>query len=620
MNLSKVLKSIELTFSRLCSKGRIELTKNSWFFSLGHVIIPLQLGMQLLVGYNQSTSFIIGLFIISLGWTIYLLRNVQHNKKNRSFRPLNIRLLIGVDTLIYTSILLLPTWQWYDQTWVVEGIILLYAAEYGIKATSWFGLFCLANKLGFHLIQGNLMDSLGKVASFLFAMCTIIFFIGFATDKLYRVAYFDSLTMLPNRLMFKQRLQQAIEAAKQNHKELAVMFLDLNRFKNINDTFGHDVGDKLLAAVSKRINDYIGDNNTLSRLGGDEFTILMTPFDHSSDTIRFAEDLSLVFKQPWIIEGLELHITTSIGIAMYPLHGEDVSTLMKNADKAMYHSKKLGIHYAMYDLSTNDLLMDPIQLETSLRHALKRDELEVYYQPKINISTGNMIGCEALLRWKHPTLGYISPLSFIPIAEESGLIIPIGEWVLRKACAQHKAWIQAGLPALGIAVNFSARQFQQQNLLEIIKEVVHETQIDCSYLEIEITESIAMHNVDYAITTMKSLKEMGIKIAIDDFGTAYSSLNYLIKFPVDSLKIDQSFVREIITNNDQAIIVTIIILMAKRLNLKVIAEGIETWEQLDFLMKHNCDEGQGYYFREPVPADLFAQNFLTSFNSLYQAG
>lgn len=421
------------------------------------------------------------------------------------------------------------------------------------------------------------------------------------------LANFDQLTGLPNRFMLHDRVKYLLNLAQRNSESLTVMLLDLDHFKNINDTLGHTIGDKVLIEVANRIKVTIRDQDTVSRLGGDEF-IMLFPNTNSKAAMHIATKLIAVISKSSIIEQHELTITPSIGIAIYPDDGKNFETLQKNADTAMYKVKdesRNGFHFFTQEMQLN--LARNLQLENALRHALKRNELQMYYQPQISILNGKIIGAEALLRWNHPELGMISPAEFIPIAESSGQIIEIGEWILKTSIAQTKKWIDAGLPPMIIAVNLSAIQFRQTNLLKMVTDILEEVQLPNEYLELELTEAVTMHDPESVINVMNAFHEQGIRMSIDDFGTGYSSLSYLKKFKVYKLKIDQSFIHDISDDPDDRAIVSAIIDMAHNLGLQTIAEGVETAEQLAFLRLQGCNEVQGYYFSKPLPCTEFEE-------------
>ncbi|WP_165912716.1 sensor domain-containing protein [Effusibacillus lacus] len=425
-----------------------------------------------------------------------------------------------------------------------------------------------------------------------------------AIETINHMAYHDILTDLPNRRFFQEQLRVGLQHAKAQGEKLAVVFLDLDRFKVINDTYGHGAGDRLLQIIADRLQDCRGDNEVVARMGGDEFTLLIPGIKEAEDALGTVQRVFRALKEPIFINGLEVHITTSIGIAVYPNDGEDAETLMKHADSAMYRAKEQGKNN--YQFFAPVLSSDWVQwltLENDLRKALERKEFKIYYQPQISIRTGRVIGLEALIRWHHPEKGLISPAQFIPLAEETGLIVPIGEWVLWEACRQNREWQDAGYAKMRIAVNTSARQFQQGNLAQTVQNVLRETGLDPRWLELELTESAAMHQAENVIDILQQIKKLGVSISIDDFGTGYSSLNYLKRFPVDFLKIDQTFVHDINQDSDDAVIVNAMIAVAHSLNLKVVAEGVETQEQLDFLKQRRCDVVQGYFFSKPVPGE-----------------
>jgi diguanylate cyclase (GGDEF)-like protein/PAS domain S-box-containing protein len=438
--------------------------------------------------------------------------------------------------------------------------------------------------------------------------------------KMAHVSQHDSLTDLPNRLLLNDRLSQAIALALRNNKKMAVLLLDLDRFKHVNDTLGHYVGDRLLKEIAKRIKGCMREADTVSRQGGDEFIILLQEVSDSIGTARAAAQVLSLIAQPYSIDGHEIHITGSLGISVCPDDGEDSDTLIKHADAAMYQAKMHGRNkYQFFTRGINERAVKRFALEGSLRSALAREESVLYYQPKMDVATGAVTGAEALLRWPSRRKELGSASQFIPIAEESGLIIPIGEWVLRTACEQNCAWQAAGYGPIPIAVNVSAVQFKERNFLELVSRTLDQTGLDPQYLELELTESAMMQDIEFTITLLESLKKMGVGLAIDDFGTGYSSLSYLKRFPIDTLKVDRSFVKDIATDPDDAAITSAIISMAKILKQKVVAEGVETLEQLEFLRKEGCDVIQGYYFSEPLSAEDFETKYLHRNGSAFRS-
>ncbi|MCD7034540.1 EAL domain-containing protein [Metabacillus sp. GX 13764] len=438
-----------------------------------------------------------------------------------------------------------------------------------------------------------------------------VFFSGIIRDiterkktesKINRLVYRDPLTGLPNRLLLNDRLKLAISQAEESKKNIGILFIDLDRFKNINDSLGHATGDLLLVEVGKRIKAAIGESDTLSRQGGDEFIILLPQTD-ANELTKKAQKIIDLFSQSIMIREYELFVTPSIGVAMYPVDGKDIETLIKNADTAMYRVKEQGKNsFQFYAPSMNATVSRKMLLEIGMRKALERDEFKVFYQPQVDVKDGKLIGVEALMRWMHPEWGSISPAEFIPIAEETGLILTLGEWVLEQACVQNKAWQNNGYQPFKVGVNISSRQFQHSNLVEMVKNVLAKTGLAPEYLELELTESIIQSSED-AVVKMQQLRDMGIHLSIDDFGTGYSSLSYLKTFPINTLKIDQTFTRNIYTDPKDASLVDTIINMAHNLDLKVIAEGVETEEQLRFLEEKQCNEAQGYFFSRPIPAE-----------------
>ncbi|KTD11253.1 bifunctional diguanylate cyclase/phosphodiesterase [Legionella jamestowniensis] len=450
-------------------------------------------------------------------------------------------------------------------------------------------------------------DSFGKIRHF----------IGIINDitqrremekQLVRQATHDSLTELPNRVLLMDRVEQAILQAKKKKSILAFLFLDLDRFKMTNDTLGHSIGDKLLQAVANRLLIATNDYDTVARLGGDEFVILLPELSTEVQAQQMAQEVLHLIEKPFQIDQHSLKITGSIGISYYPKDGLDYESLMKNADLSMYHAKDSGRNsYRIFEQEMNKRVINHMQLDNALHDAMKKNELYLVYQPLINLKKQKVVGFEALLRWNSHLLGQVSPADFIGMAEENGLIIDIGQWVLEQACTQTLAWHRQGFKNLSIAVNISGRQFRQSQLPEVISGVLEKTGLSAKYLELELTESLLVDDIDKAVETMYQLKDMGMKLVIDDFGTGYSSLSYLKQFPVDKLKIDRSFISELVNKENDAAIARAIINLGHSLNLEVLAEGVETELQKDFVIQHGCDYAQGYYFKPPATPDALKE-------------
>jgi diguanylate cyclase (GGDEF)-like protein len=433
---------------------------------------------------------------------------------------------------------------------------------------------------------------------------TYIYLAAMAIER-HKMAYHDILTGLPNRRLFQDYLGQAFSHAKQNDHGLAVLCLDLDRFKRINDTLGHDIGDLLLKEMANRLKSNVREGVTVSRWGGDEFYVILPHIDYQS-AVSVVRDILDVVSQLFVLDDHEFVITSSIGVCIYPFDADDPEALVKNADTAMNYAKEQGKNRIQF--YTSDLNDNPTQkmlLEKELRKAIIRDEFVLFYQPQIHTQSGEVTGMEALVRWEHSEWGLVSPAEFIPLAEETGLIVHIGEWVLRTACAQNKAWQNAGHTPKRVGVNLSARQFQQQNLVEIVARVLQETGLNPKYLELEVTESTIVRDMETTTSQLNKLKQLGVQIAIDDFGTSYSSLNYLKHFPIDTIKVDQSFVRDMFADKKDSEIVRMIIQLGHILQLKVIAEGVENEEQHHLLREQQCDEVQGYLFSHPLSASEF---------------
>ena len=425
-------------------------------------------------------------------------------------------------------------------------------------------------------------------------------------ERIERLAYYDPLTDLPNRVLLRDRLTRVLANAQRNQRSAAILMLDLDRFKNINDSLGHNIGDSVLQAVAERLRACVRDSDTVARLGGDEYIVVMADMDDAQDVAAFAKKILEAFIPPVMVGEKELGVTLSIGISVFPVDGEDEQTLMKNADSAIYSAKQAGRNtFQFYTPDMNASTLETLMIENALRRALERQEFRLFFQPQVDLRDGKIIGAEALIRWIHPDHGLLAPCSFISIAEDSGLILPIGEWVLLEACRNLKSWHDDGFDSLTVAVNLSAVQFRQENLDDRIEAIGRETGVDLQYVELELTESMIMQNAEVTINSMHAMKTLNVQLSIDDFGTGYSSLSYLKRFPIDKLKIDRSFVADITENPADLAICNVIIDLSHNLNLKVIAEGVETDGQLQLLRTNGCDEMQGFYFSKPIPAEEF---------------
>lgn len=428
-----------------------------------------------------------------------------------------------------------------------------------------------------------------------------------ALEQIQAIAYHDALTGLPNRRLFGDLLEHHLSQARRKQQTGVLLLLDLDHFKVVNDSLGHLAGDRLLQSVAERLKECVRDSDTVARMGGDEFMVLLPDIGQAADAAKIAQKILNVMAQPFRLSGQELVVAASIGLSLYPVDGTDGETLIKNADAALYRVKDQGRnHYQFWTSEMNVRATERLSMENSLRRALEQQQFVVYYQPQVDLGTGRIVGVESLVRWRHPEKGLVSPAMFIGVAEETGLIVPLGEWVLRTACNQAKEWEQRGYP-LRVGVNLSVRQFRQRDLIHQVTEILRETGLAAKSLNLEITESLAMEDVESTITILQALGELGVQISIDDFGTGYSSLSYLKQLPINALKIDQSFVSGIGTNANDTAIVTALITMAHSLELKVIAEGVETEQQLAFLRAHRCEGMQGYLFSPPVPAERFEE-------------
>lgn len=435
-----------------------------------------------------------------------------------------------------------------------------------------------------------------------------------AKKKLTHLAENDSLTTLPNRWFLNNYLHAAISRTASAPSAISVIFIDLDRFKTVNDTMGHSVGDELLIQASRRLEEYIDENSMVARLGGDEFSIVVTHPVYSASFIKsLAAHVVDAMEKPFNLRGQDIFVSASVGIANYPFDGDDAGVILKNADTAMYHAKKSGRNnFKFYNAEMNESAVKRLQTETLLRGALERDEFILHFQPKVSLADGSISGLEALLRWNHPSLGLVSPADFIPMLEETGLIIPVGEWVIRKVCETLKSWEDSHIRLVPIAINLSARQLQVKGLANIVKHILEEYGINPTLLEFELTESVLMIEPESAVEILRDIKSYGIGLSVDDFGTGYSSLAYLKRFPIDILKIDRMFIKDIMSNHEDEAITRAVIVLAHELDLKVIAEGVETFDQLELLVKHGCDQIQGYLFSRPVPRDECAAMIKSS--------
>lgn len=442
-------------------------------------------------------------------------------------------------------------------------------------------------------------------------------------ERLTYLAQYDQLTDLPNRSLFNERLAVGLKQAQRHHRNLTLMFLDLDHFKDINDTLGHSAGDRLLQDVAKRLQHCVRAEDTIARLGGDEFTIIMNEVHQRQDSATVAEKILDALSHPFMLENEEVFVTTSIGIASFPQSGSDPETLIRHADTALYRAKSEGrSNYQFFEVAMNQAVSERMSMINALRHATKRDEFFLYYQPLINARSGEVFGMEALLRWQHPERGLIPSDEFVPLLEETGLILSVGEWVIREACRQNRLWQEAGLESLTVSVNLSVRQFHKRDLLDVVTSAIADTGIRPQQLQLEITESVLLERSHAVNKTMTRLRDIGVKLAIDDFGTGYSSLSYLKQYPFDTLKFDRSFIQGITSTDNGAAIVAAVINLGHSLGMTVVAEGVESQRQLTILHDRDCDQFQGYLFSQPMSAEnctrWLLQNTMQSFSSLLQ--
>lgn len=582
--------------------------KSGKAFSLGHLLVPLALFVLSLANPGQLRPMIMLVTFVSLLWSFFLIWHSFFNFNMDMFYKKDFYwFFLLIDFAILAAIFVLPDWTQTSPLWLVLFYVPFYAFELGVTYAIYMSSLGVADLYLFYREQQVPFLPLDAFV-IVMGMAVLIFFIGYRTDSLKKLAYNDTLTQLPNRRRFTERLHDLLLEVRKHDMQIGILFLDLDQFKYVNDTMGHSVGDKLLAQVAERIRRILPKNALFARMGGDEFTILLPEIKHTDEAMTLATDVLAMMEKSFPLNNQEIFITMSIGISICPEDGVDPEMLMKNADTAMYRAKEQGRNtYAFYSPVIDAKGHRRLKMETMMRHALERDEFILLYQPRTDPLSGKLLCVEALVRWQHPELGLIPPSEFIPLAEDTGLIVPLGEKVLWLACMQMREWIEQGLQDFRVSINLSPRQFRQTDLPETIAKVLHETGLDADYLELEITESAAMQDVHFAVLMLQVLKEMDLKISIDDFGTGYSSLSYLKRFPIDVIKIDRSFINGIHKSTDDAAIVHAIIAMAHTLKLLVTAEGVETVEQYDYLKELGCNEIQGFYIGRPMEPEALQQ-------------
>jgi diguanylate cyclase (GGDEF)-like protein len=575
-------------------------------FAIGHVAIPI----VLLLLYGDSNQFVImGLAAFSLLWTLFICwyAFIRKSLDQLLMKPAKW-LFLWIDIVMLAVIYTVPDWTASAHPiWISLLLVCIYSSVLGYTASFLFTGLSVFNLLLYSFAQNSSFLSVENVLN-VFSMTVFSLLLGKHSESIRTMSQHDILTGLPSREFFKDQLTEWTEKTASRKKQAAVFFLDLDQFKYVNDTMGHSAGDLLLQTVSKRIAHVAPADVFLARLGGDEFALMASDITRTEEVEIIAKSLLEALQEPFTVDGRDIYITSSIGIALYPQDGTTTDTLMKNADTAMYWAKEQGRNnYQFYTMPTNGTAMERLTMETMLRKALEKQELEVYFQPRIDAMTEAIVAVEALIRWKHPEKGFIAPPMFIPLAEETGLIVPLGEYVLKAACEQVRKWHDAGYPKLRVSVNLSPRQFRQNNLAETIGSILQETGLEPEYLELEITEGAAMQNINLSVLSLRILKDLGVSISIDDFGTGYSSLNYLKRLPIDAVKIDKSFITSVDTDADDAAIVSAIVALAHILGLKVTAEGVETKAQLDYMKQLNCDEIQGYLFGKAMPSETLEE-------------
>lgn len=598
--------TVEFLF-RLFRFGPIMLTPALIYvaYSMASEVVESQKSRWLQIAMSKTMVVLVfswSLFVYLIGWTTLGIKDLY---------------LVNMDSLTDFMFPANGPWAGVFQVNVVLLIIsLLFSFVISLKITdlnkrTFLLVFTSVVAVGYGIGILNLFERYrlypSAIAVMIFAITTFIAFTRMHTKIVKYMAYHDALTGLPNQRLFKTRLNLALEAAKRNDSKIAVLYMDLDRFKLINDTLGHNVGDELLQNVAGRITECLNKQATVSRQGGDEFTIILSGLTHE-ELEQAIQDILYAFSKPFVLQEYQLYVTPSIGISVYPSCGDSADILIKNADTAMYRAKEKGKNtYQFFNATMGIQIHQKLSMENALRKALENKQFVVHYQPKVDVITGTITGAEALIRWQHPELGFVAPSEFIPLAEETGLIIPIGQWVLNTACEQFKEWQTKEMLQLSVAVNLSMLQLRQENFVEMVQQVLNDTGLDPQHLEFEITESKAMNNVDLFIQKLIALKKLGVGISIDDFGTGYSSFGYLKQLPIDTLKIDRSFINDITNSEEDAAIVQAIIAMAHILKLKVVAEGVETANQLSLLEQYKCNAVQGYYLSRPLAAEDFVR-------------
>jgi len=589
---------------------------NTQMFAYGHLIMSSILLLYAIGDrWDPVMLLLAGMFTV---WSICIILHAYRYKHDRDWPQKSVYWLIAIDFLLLAVLFAIPEWpKSYSPTWIVLWLVLLYAYEMNLYQSI---AACLSGILPicayYHFQEGTLWTF--ETLMYVLGIAMIIIMVARNSERLFRASYFDALTQLPNRQLFMDTLSKC-QINRRSTCRTAVLLLDLDGFKHVNDTMGHDVGDEVLRAATKRLLSILPKQATLFRMGGDEFAILLNGMKEAEEAAQLAETITKQFQTPFEIGKHEIYLSASIGITLAPDDGQDANTLLRNADTAMYEVKDKGRnHYQFYVPIHSSERLERVEMEAMLRRALERDELLVYYQPRLDTSSQELVCVEALVRWNHPEKGFILPGEFIQLAEEKGLVVGIGEQVLRKACEQRKRWTDAGFPPFRVSVNLSAQQFMHTDLPNKIQSILDQTGLPPGMLELELTESAAMKDVNYARLMFQKFKEMGLTLAIDDFGTGYSSLSYLKKFPIDILKIDQSFTHGIHKNPDDVAIIRAIIAMGHSLKLKITAEGVETIEQLDFLRQLGCDEYQGYLIGKPMNAKAMEDWILYHYGSIIQ--